>query len=113
PDHAGPRRQPAADREVAVAGDEWSDQREQGVEVGREVDVHVGDHGGVTRQPGVGQGPAATLLVEVDGPDAGQLGFQPAGYRPGVVGACVVRDRDSGGEGQTRLDVGVEIAHAG
>ena len=36
-------RQPRADREVAVAGHQRRDEREQPAQVGREVDVHVGD----------------------------------------------------------------------
>ena len=45
------------------------DQRQQGLEVGGEVDVHVGDHGGVAGAPHLPQGPAPALLVEVDGAD--------------------------------------------
>ena len=43
--HPRPGRQPRPDREIAVAGDEWGHERQQCSEVGREIDVHVGDDG--------------------------------------------------------------------
>ena len=52
---AGDRRpgsEPRSDREVRVAGQERCDEREEGVEVGREVDVHVRDDRRVRRGPG-------------------------------------------------------------
>ena len=39
--HACPGRQPGADREVGVTAEQRSHQRQQGVQVRRQVDVHV------------------------------------------------------------------------
>ena len=49
--HVRAGRQPGADRDIGVARDERRHEREQRVEVGREVDVHVRDDVGVTRTP--------------------------------------------------------------
>ena len=57
-------RQPRADREVAVAGHQRRDEREQAAQVGREIDVHVGHDARVARLPGGAQRAAAALAVE-------------------------------------------------
>ena len=56
-------REAGADREVAVAGQQRRDQRQQPAQVGREVDVHVGDDAGglsaTRRRAARGRGPSA------------------------------------------------------
>ena len=54
----------------------------QRVEVGREVDVHVRDDGGVARGPRRPQREAAALAVEVDGAHPGQVPGEAAGATP-------------------------------
>ena len=49
--HPGAAAQPGADGEVGVARDQRGDKRSQRGEVGRQVDVHVGEHRGVGRRP--------------------------------------------------------------
>ena len=78
--------EPGADREVGVAGDQRGHQRQQGVEVGGQVDVHVGEDRGVGGGPHGPQGPAAPLLLQPEGPDLRDLRLQPrappAGWCP-------------------------------
>ena len=90
-----------------MAGDEWCDQREEGREVGGEIDVHVGEDGGVARRPDVVERAPTSLLVEADADDAVELRLERAGDRPGAVGAGVVGDRDPGRE-RKRLEVLVQ-----
>ncbi len=71
-DDAGAARQAGADREVGVAGDQRGDEGEEGLEPGREVDVHVGEDVGVAARPDPAQGPAAALLGEADVGDRGR-----------------------------------------
>ena len=59
-------REPAADRDVGVPADEWRDQRQQRGEVGRQVDVHVGEDCRVRRRPRGPQRPSPSLLLEPD-----------------------------------------------
>ena len=92
--HGGPRCEARADGHVAVTAHEGGDERQQCVEAGGEVDVHVGDDGGVVVVPGGAQRTAAALLVEVDGPHAVQREGERAGDLPRGVGGGVVGDRD-------------------
>ena len=57
----GCRRQPGADGEIGMAGHQWCDKREQSVEVGRQIDIHVGDDLGVGSFPHRPQGTTAAL----------------------------------------------------
>src|SRR6266568_5817346 len=56
-------RQAASDRNIAVAGYERCDQREERIEIGGEIDVHVGHDRGVTFEPGMANRPPASLLA--------------------------------------------------
>ena len=66
------RREAATDRHVGVARHQRRDERQQRVEIGGEVDVHVGDDGRVVGAPRRAQRAAATLAVEVQGAHAGR-----------------------------------------
>ena len=63
-DHPRPRGEPGPDGDVAVPRDERRDQRQQRVEPGRQVDVEIGDDGGIartsTRRAAPGPGPSAS-----------------------------------------------------
>ena len=83
-----------------MAGDERGQEREQRPQVGREVDVHVGEHLGVAPRPGGAQGAAAAGAVEMQGLDARQLSREPFGDRGRRVARVVVGDRDPPGERQ-------------
>ena len=87
--------QPAADREVGVAADQRRDQRQQRVEVGGQVDVHVDEHVRVGVGPHLLQRPAAALLGEVDDADVVVGVGEPPGQHGGAVGAGVVGDGDA------------------
>ena len=71
--HPRRRRQPGADRDVGVAGDQRRHQWHQRRQVGRQVDVHVGDHVGRRGHPRGVQRTAAALAVEVNDVDVGQF----------------------------------------
>ena len=96
--HAGPMRQPRPDGEVAVAGEQRRDEREQAAQVGREVDVHVGDDARVGGAPGGAQRAAASLALEPQQLDAGQRVSEPRRDLRCGVRARVVGDHDPPGE---------------
>jgi hypothetical protein len=99
-DHPRAARQPGADRQVRVAGDQRRDQRQQRLEPGREVDVHVGEDVGVAARPDPPQRPAASLLGEAHVGDRVELGGEPFADRRGAVLAGVVGDHDAEGVGE-------------
>ena len=84
---AGAMRQPRPDREVAVAGEQRGDEREQAAQVGREVDVHVGDDARLRGRPGGAQRAAAALALEPQQLDAGQR-VRRAGRRSPASRPC-------------------------
>ena len=97
--------QPGADRDVAVAGQQRGDQRQQRVQVGGQVDVHVGDHPRrrwpTRRAAARGRGPSRRGARR-----ATPGSSRPARWRrPGAVGAGVVGDRDRGREREVRRQV--------
>ena len=80
----------AGARRVPIATSLWPEtsgatQRQQRAQVGREVDVHVGDHVRVARRPGGAQRAAAALLLEVEERDARQVGGERARAIAGVA----------------------------
>ena len=99
------------DCEVGVAGDQRRHQRQQRIEVGGHVDVHVGEDLGIRSQPDRVQRPATTLLLEpyvADlWPTAGQVGRD----RRSAVCAGVVCDRDSEPIGEEPAQVPVQPLH--
>ncbi len=112
-DHAGTRGEAGPDGDVAVARDERRHQRQERVQPGGQVDIEIGDHRCVARQPRGAQRSPATLLVEVDGSNARQGVGQGGGLLPGAVGARVVGDRDPGRERELAVHEVVERVHAG
>ena len=90
-----PRARRRADRQVGVAGDQRRDQGQQRGQVGRQVDVHVGQD---RRRPNRSRPRAAPGRVPcrrgARGPTCGELGRQLRRDHAGVVGAGVVGDRD-------------------
>jgi hypothetical protein len=112
----GPRttRAPRASR-LPIATSEWpetSDQREQAVEVGGQVDVHVRQDRSVGGGPdGVHRAPAA-LLLQVDDVHARQVVDELVRHLERAVGAGVVGDRDPEGVGERPGQVRVQPAHA-
>ena len=99
-DHPRAVREPRADRQVAVSGEQRSDEWQQRPQVGREIDVHVAGHArraGAPRRP---QGASASLALEPQDRDAGELGGERAGEGRGRVGAGVVGDHDPPAERQ-------------
>jgi hypothetical protein len=81
-----------------VTRQQRGDQRQQGVQVCRQIDIHVGQDLGVAFGPDGPQGPAAARLVHVDRPHLGQLTGQLGGDRPGGIGTAVAGDGDLGTE---------------
>ena len=107
------RRQPAPDGDVGVTGHERSHEWQEGAEVGREVDVHVGDDPRVARQPRAPERQTASLAVEVDGPHTGHPGGEGSGRRPRLVRRGVVDDRDPPRQREALAEVEVEPGDAG
>ncbi len=95
-----------------MAGDQRCDQRQQGVEVGGEIHVHVGEDGGVGTGPHLAQGPAPALFLQAGAAYAVQRGGEPTRDLRGAVGARVVGDRDPEGIGEGPAEVLVQSAHA-
>ena len=54
-----------------MARHQGGDQRQQRLQAGGQVDVHVGDHVGVAGPPDLAEGPAAALVGQMDGANAG------------------------------------------
>ena len=65
--------EPGADGQVAMPGQQRGHQRQQGVQVCRQIDIHIGEDLGVALRPDGPQGPAASRQLHVDGPHLGQL----------------------------------------
>jgi hypothetical protein len=103
-------RQPRPDREIGVAADQRGDQRQQGVEVGRQVDVHVDEDVAVGPAPRLLERTTTTLLGEVLDPDLRVLVAQPARDDRGAIGGGVVGDRDPEAPGQV-LEGGQHPVH--
>ena len=76
------RREPRTDRDVGVARHERRDERQERVEIGREVDVHVRDDVGVARAPRAsaarGRGPCGR---GARARTPGELAREPLGVR--------------------------------
>ena len=113
-DHPRAAGQPGADGEVGVAGDQRRDQRQQGVEVGGQVDVHVGEHRRVASAttPCCSARPrpfSSRWTARTSGSSRGRAG---AAIAERAVGAGVVGDGDPEGVGQVLAQVGVQAAHA-
>ena len=98
-----PARQARADREVAVAGEQRRDERQQRAQVGREVDVHVADDASrrspPTRRAARGRGPSRAAAARST---PGSSSRQPAAIVERAVGARVVGDHDPPAEREAR-----------
>ena len=112
-DHPGAVREPGADRDVAVSRQQRGHQRQQRVQVGGQVHVHVGQDLGVAGRPDRAQRPAAPGLFHMNGGDAGQFPAQRRRDRPGPVGAAVIGNSDPRGERELLAQVGAEPPDAG
>src|SRR3546814_20207449 len=93
--HAGRSCQPGTDGDVRVSGEQRSNQRHQGVEVGREVDVHVRDHVGIGVAPYLPQCSTTTLRIQVDDPDVVEFFGEGTCECQRAVDTGVVRDGNS------------------
>ena len=85
-------------RQVRVPTGQGRDQREQSVEAGGEVHVHVRHDVCVAGAPDRAQGESTALAVQVDDADTGQLVREATGGGQGFVGARVVGDSDPPGK---------------
>ncbi len=95
-----------------MAGDERRDQRQQRVQVGGQIHIHVGDDLGVGVLPYRTQCAAATLGVEVDHPHVVDFAREQLRDLHGVIGARIVGDGDPGRERESVTQVGVQPPHA-
>ena len=109
--HAGAVSQPAADGNIAVAGYQRRQQRQQGVERRRQVDVHVGHYGRMALLPGGAQGAAATLRRCAS---PAHRGARPPAPRPHpeCCQSGVVHDGDDRRPGQVLVEVTAQSTDA-
>lgn len=110
--HAGRGVEPGADGQVGMPGDQRCDQGQQCVQVGGQVDVHVGDHLRVGAFPHRPQRPPAPLRGQVHHAHVVQFFGEQLCDLQRVVGARVVGDRDARREGESVAQVGVQSADA-
>ena len=101
-----------ADREIAVAGHQRRDQRQQPAQVGREVDVHVGDDLRRARRPGGAQRAAAALLLEPQVAHARAARSRGGGRSPASRRRRVVGDDDPPAEREAVGQEAVQAANA-
>jgi hypothetical protein len=102
-DYARAGGEAGADGNITVPGDQRRDQRQQRVEICRQVNVHVREHVRGALGPDLLQRPAPARLLDPDHPDPGQLGGQQVADLPGGVGTAVVGDADLGPERERRV----------
>ena len=95
-----------------MAGQQRRDEREQGVEVCRKVDVRVGEDRCVAGRPGCAQRSTPALLIQVHRPDALELCLESLSDPPRRVGARVVGNRDPGRQRKSGVEVAPEAANA-
>ena len=102
-----------SDREVAVTRQQGRHEGEERCEIGREVDVHVGEDIGVRGAPHLAECATSALEIEMHGAHTGETVGQSAGDRPRAVGARVVGDGDARGVRDVAREEGVEPFDAG
>ena len=105
-------RQPRADREVGVPGQQRRDEREQRAQVRREVDVHVADDPRAARRPGGAQRAAAALALQREHVDAGQRRRRAARAIAGVASVRALSAMTIRHEKGKRRQVAVQAADA-
>ena len=93
-------REPRADGDVAMTGQQRRDQREQGGQRGREIDVHVGDDRRLAGRPCRAERVAPPLAGQVHGRHAAHGRGQLVRHLVGVVRAGVVDHGDERAEGE-------------
>ena len=111
-DHPRPPGQPGADGHVAVAGQQRRDQRQQRVQIRRQIDIHVREDLGVTLRPDRPQRPPPSRLFHAYGPHLIEVARQPVGDGPGAVRAAVVRDGDPRGKREALPQIADQPPHA-
>jgi hypothetical protein len=105
-------RQPSTDRQVGVTRDERRDERQQRVEIGRQIDVHVREYRCVRRRPDRVQRPAAALLLQPDIRHLVERRGQLGRHFGSGVGRGVVRDRDPEGVREVPAEERLQPSHA-
>src|SRR5579863_10540030 len=73
PYHSRTWRKPRTDSHVAVACEERGHERQEGVEIGREVDIHICDDRSAALEPCLSQRAAPAFLLEVERTHAVEL----------------------------------------
>ena len=108
PDHPRTVREPGPDGDVAVPGKQRGHQRQKRVEIGGQIDVHIGEHIGVARGPDSPQRAAPPRLVQMNGRDVREFPAERHRDRPGAVGAAVVGNGHARREREFLPQVGAE-----
>ena len=106
--HPGTAPEPSADGKVGMTGDQRGDQWGQRGQIGRQVDVHVGQDRRVGDRPHRTQCPPAPLLLQPHHPHVRQFAGQRAGDPRCVVGAGVVGDGDPEREREVLAQMAVQ-----
>ena len=108
PRHPRAARQPGSDRHIAVPRHQRCDQRQQRVQVRRQVYVHVGHDVGVAARPDRAQRPAAPGPPDMGGADQREFLRQVQGLSPGAVGAAIVGDSDARSKREAVITIGAQ-----
>ena len=103
-DDARAVREARADRDVAVAREQRRDERQERAQVGRQVDVHVGDDPRLAPRPGGAQRAAAALALEAQVLDPAQLAAQARAIAgvPSVLALSAITIRHAKGNDSLR-----------
>jgi hypothetical protein len=100
---------PVASSSGAASSD---DQRQQRVQVRRQIDIHVREDLGVTLRPDRPQRPPPSRLIHAYRPHLIEVAGQPVGDGAGAVGAAVVHDGDPRGKRETLPQMADQPPHA-
>src|SRR5262249_49709713 len=84
---------------------------EQRVQVGGQIDIHVGEHLAGTNQPDRPQRPATTKLLQPDDADTVEPNSQAADNNPDGVGTAVVGDGNMPNKRETAGQIAVQPAN--
>ena len=112
-DDPGAPSEPGAHRQVTVAGQHRSDQREKRGQGGGEVHVHVGHDVGLAGRPGRAERVAAALAGQDQSLYAGEGRGQLLGDERRAVRAPVVGDGDHRAEGEGLVEILAQARDAG
>jgi len=100
------------DREVSASFEQWEHKLTQRRQVGRQIDIHVGEDIRIASHPCDAQRVAAALAIEVQDLDVLELVSEHPRDVERHVAARLIGDRDLSRDGEALREVRVQPAHA-